>query len=355
MSFILGKFTARRLLGAALGLGAALLLASCGGGGGSAGTNPNGGSTTTSTVTLSLVSPTTATTPLAAYGSTTITVAVLSNGVADPGATVTFASPCATANKATLGASATTGSNGQATVTYTDLGCAASDVITISSGTATPISETLQVAVPAAAAIQFVSASPTTDSIVIQGAGGSGRVSTATLTFEVVDTHGNPLPNQTVSFSLYPAGVVSLQQNSAITSATGQVTAAVNSGSVSTTFRVDASVPGSLNGQATTLTTESDTIIVTTGQTSQLSFTLDATTYNIEGWNYDGITTPVNIFLADSNGNPVADGTPVVFSTNSGAIGSAANGGCTTTDGTRSEEHTSELRHRIASRMPSSA
>ncbi|MBV8634292.1 MAG: Ig-like domain-containing protein [Burkholderiaceae bacterium] len=327
---------ARKALSATLGLGAMLLLASCGGGGGSAGTNESSGSSSsTPTVSLSLVSPTTATTPLAAYGSTTITVQVLSNGVAgSSGVAVTFASPCATSGKATLTPSATTGSNGQATVTYTDAGCAASDIITIASTGATSITETIQDAVPAAAAIQFVSASPTTDSIVIQGAGGNGRVSTALLTFAVVDTHGNPLPNQTVNFQLYPAGIVTLQQSSAITNASGQVTAAVNSGTTATTFRVNASVSGELNGAATTLTTQSDTIIVTTGQTAQLSFTLDATQHNIEGWAYDNTQTSVNIFLADANGNPVADGTPVVFSTNSGAIGSSTNGGCATTNGT---------------------
>ncbi len=336
MAFIFGKFSARKILSAALGLGAALVLASCGGGGGSAGTNESSSSTTTTpTVSLSLVSPTTATTSLAAYGSITITVQVLSNGVAGgSGVAVAFASPCATSGKATLAASATSGSNGQATVTYTDAGCAASDIITISSSGATSITETIQDAIPAAAGIQFVSANPTTDSIVIQGAGGNGRVSTALLTFEVVDTHGNPLPNQTVNFSLYPAGIVTLQETSGITNASGQVVAAVNSGTTSTTFRVDASVAGVLSGQATTLTTESDTIIVTTGQTAEISFTLDAVTYNIEGWNYDNTQTDVNIYLADANGNPVADGTPAVFSTNSGAIGASTNGGCVTTDGT---------------------
>lgn len=333
MAFKLGKFSARNLLTCALGIGAALLLASCGGGGGSAGT-PSGGSPTP-TVSLNLVSPSTATTPLAAYGTTTITVQVLSNGAAGgSGVTVNFASPCATAGKATLPTSGTTGSDGKVTVTYADGGCAASDIVSISSTGATTITETLQIATPTVASIQFVSASPTTDSIVIKGAGGNGRVETATLTYEVVDTHGKPLPNQTVTFSLFPAGVVNLQQTSAITDANGKVVAAVSSGTTSTTFRVNASVNTTVNGNTTTLTTESDSIIVTTGQTSQESFTLDATTYNIEGWNYDNITTPVNVFLADSNGNPVADGTPVVFSTDSGAIGSAVNGGCTTTDGT---------------------
>jgi hypothetical protein len=344
MAFNIKNTLKRKALGVVLGFGTALLLASCGGGGGSAGTQggtgssgssgSGSGSSSTPTVTLKLVSPTAATTSLAAYGSMTITVQVLSNGVAGgSGVEVTFASPCAAAGKATLGSSATTGADGQATVTYTDSGCAASDIVTIASTGATSITETVQDAMPAAAAIQFVSASPTSDSIVIQGAGGNGRVSTATLTFDVVDTHGNPLPNQTVTFTLNPDKVVTLEQTSAITDATGKVIASVSSGTTATTFRVNASVVTTVNNVSTTLTTQSDSIIVTTGQTSQPSFSLSAQKYNIEGWNIDGTETPVSVFLADANGNPVADGTPVVFSTNSGAIGSSANGGCTTTNG----------------------
>jgi hypothetical protein len=37
--------------------------------------------------------------------------------------------------------------------------------------------------------------------------------------------------------------------------------------------------------------------------------------------------------IADINGNPVPDGTPVVFQTNVGSIGSSSQGGCLTTNG----------------------
>ena len=39
------------------------------------------------------------------------------------------------------------------------------------------------------------------------------------------------------------------------------------------------------------------------------------------------------ILLADQSGNPVADGTPIVFQTNLGAIGSSDKGGCNTVNG----------------------
>jgi hypothetical protein len=58
---------------------------------------------------------------------------------------------------------------------------------------------------------------------------------------------------------------------------------------------------------------------------------------NVDGWEFDsGPVTPaatVNVLLADAFGNPVADGTPIVFQTNMGAIGSSDKGGCTTVNG----------------------
>jgi hypothetical protein len=66
---------------------------------------------------------------------------------------------------------------------------------------------------------------------------------------------------------------------------------------------------------------------------TQTSFSLSAASYNIEGYNYDDTQTAVSLLLADQFGNPVADNTPVVFQTDSGAIGSASRGGCTQNGG----------------------
>jgi len=326
MAFTLGKASLRRALLGGVGVITALMLNACGGGGGSSGTNSSGGTTTTPTISLSLVAPATSSSSLAAYGSTTLQVKVLSNGVADANSvSVTFTSPCAASGKATLTASALT-TAGIAQATYTDKGCSATDTITIATAGATSITATLVVAQPTPASIQFVSASPSTDSIVIHGAGGNGRVETATLTYKVLDTFGNALPNEPVTFAVFPSGVVTLGATSGITGSSGEVTVSVSSGSQPTTFRVNATLPSGL-------TTISDTITVTTGQTSAPSFSLSVGTYNIEGWQYDNTTTNVTILLADAFGNPVADGTPVVFQTDSGAIGSSANGGCITANG----------------------
>lgn len=276
-------------------------------------------------VSLSLVS--TSPVNLNAYSSTLIKVNVLANGAAYTASpvVVNFSSACAISGNAVLPATATT-VNGQAQVTYTDNGCSTTDPVSISVAGASSITATLIVAPPVAASIEFVGATPAGEAIVIKGAGGNGRVETATLTFEALDTFGKPLPNENVTFSLMATQPVTLQATSAVTGANGQVVVAVNSGTLPTTFRVIATLP---TGQSTL----SDSISVTTGQPTQAAFSLSATTSNIEGWNYDDVQTTLNILLADQSGNPVADGTPVVFETDSGAVGSSANGGCTTTNG----------------------
>ena len=290
----------------------------------------------TSAISLQLVAPSPSTINLNAYDTTPIKVDVLTDGkvyLAQP-VTVNFTSACA-GLRADLPTTATT-INGRAQVVYRDKGCSATDTVTASVPGATSVTATLVIAPPVAASIGFVSGIPGDKAIVIKGAGGNGRTETAVLTFRVLDTFGQPLANQLVSFALNPmldaAGqpvantLVTLQALSATTGADGQVIVAVNSGNTPTTFRVIASLA---LGQSTI----SDTITVTTGQPVQTAFSLSTESYNIEGWQRDNEKTKITILMADSAGNPVADGTPVVFQTDSGAIGSAAIGGCVSTNG----------------------
>ena len=280
----------------------------------------------TSAITLRLAAPNPATIRLNAYDTTPVKVDVLADGVlytAQP-VTVNFSSSCAN-SRADMPATATT-INGQAQVTYRDKGCGTTDVVTASVAGAQPVTATLVIAPPLAASIGFVSGTPSDKSIVIKGAGGTGRTETAVLTFRALDNFGQPLPNQKVNFTVQSTEPVTLQSSSAITGTDGQVIVAVSSGDKPTTFRVIATLP---TGQSTI----SDTITVTTGQPVQAAFSVSAETYNIEGWTIDNVKTKINILIADSSGNPVADGTPVVFQTDSGAIGSSALGGCVTANG----------------------
>jgi len=284
-----------------------------------------------STVTLSLkvIAPATSPTTLSAYGSTSIQIGVYdANNVIYTAApvVVNFSSGCATTGKAMMPASATT-INGIAGVTYTDNACSASDVVSATvAGVTIPATTTLNVIAPIAASINFVSAAPSDKSIVIAGAGGNGRTETALLTFKVVDINGVGLKGQTVTFTNNFPTIAQLNTPNAISQDDGTVVATVNSLTIPGTFRIDATLG---NG----LTSLSDTIVVTTGQPIQAAFSLSAGTYNIEGWDYDNTITTLQALIADTNGNPVADGTPVVVTTDSGAVGTSNLGGCTTTNG----------------------
>ena len=74
---------------------------------------------------------------------------------------------------------------------------------------------------------------------------------------------------------------------------------------------------------------------MTTGLPSTMS--LSTGTFNIEGLTVDyapgNPTTTLQVALVDAFGNPVADGLPIVFQTNMGAVGTSDKGGCNTTGG----------------------
>jgi hypothetical protein len=274
-----------------------------------------------------------------AYDSTELSVDLLAGGVRYEGqpVKVNFSSACATAGKATLAATVST-NNGVAKTVYRDQGCANDDIITVTSdGVSVPATASLKIAPPNAASVQFVSAEPVDKSIVIQGQGGINRTETATLKFRVFDTFGNPLPRRAVKFTVSAPTLVHLNKVSDSTDENGEVITTVNSGTVATSFRVFATLPNTATATQPDISTTSDSIVVTTGLPVQRAFSLSAERYNLEGWTRDSTPTQpatrVQVMIADSFGNPVPDGTPVVFQTNMGSIGSADKGGCNTVNG----------------------
>ncbi|CAH0202127.1 hypothetical protein SRABI118_01764 [Massilia sp. Bi118] len=270
-----------------------------------------------------------------AYGSTVLAVDVLagSGKYTEQQVNVSFSSACVAAGKATLAATVAT-NNGTAQTVYRDKGCANNDTITVSAdGVAKSATTQLQIAAPAAASVQFVQAAPSDKSIVIRGQGGNGRTETATLTFKVVDIFGNPLAGKQVNFSA-STSAVTVNKASDTTDDTGSVVTTVNSGSTPTSFRVMATLPGTAANGNADISTMSDSIVVTTGLPVQRAFSISSGAFNVEGWSIDNPNaTTVQVMLADAFGNPVPDGTPVVFQTNMGAIGSADKGGCNTVNG----------------------
>jgi hypothetical protein len=181
--------------------------------------------------------------------------------------------------------------------------------------TGSPTSTTAQIFLtsPTANSITFTSATPST--IYLKG---SGNVESSTVKFEVVDTDGNPLPGQVVTLNLstFAGGLLLNQGTSPVvetSDSNGFVSVIVNSGTVPTPVRVTASLASGVN-------TVSSNLAVVTGLPSQLNFSLSQRTINIEGWDYDGVSNSYTVYAADRSGNPVPDGTTVLFWAEGGQV-----------------------------------
>lgn len=349
MVSILKNYCGKPLLLALYGLFATLLVA-CGGGGGSAGSTSFGGGTSGSTSGSTGSSAGTIKVELfnstgvasnAVTGANTLTVkaTVTSGGAPAKNVVVTFAVNSTIAAVSPASGTALTDANGVAQVSLksTNTGSGAAEISAKATVGTTDISGKAAFSVGASptatpTAINFVSAVPADKSIVIKGAGGNGRTEVALLTFSVVDSSNSGVPNVPVTFTTQSTNPVSLVASTGTTDVNGNVTVAVNSGTQPTTVRVIATVQG------TSISAISDTLTVTTGQPTQAAFSLSLQKYYVEGWSHDNTQNTVTALLADAFGAAVADGTQVVFTTDSGAIvgnGGAmcltVKGGCTVT------------------------
>ncbi|AVO48598.1 hypothetical protein C6568_04425 [Melaminivora suipulveris] len=177
-----------------------------------------------------------------------------------------------------------------------------------------------------ARAINFTAANPADRSIVIAGSGGTGRSETALLTFTVVDAQGAPIKGVIVDFNAVPADSVVLSTPEGKTNSEGQVVASVSSKSRPTSVVINAQVRGR------PISTQSDTLTVTTDVATQRGFDLSASKFNLD-YDLSGDSSTINVRIVDRNGNPVTDGVAVVARTDFGRVGSASRGGCTTANG----------------------
>ncbi|WP_158000170.1 Ig-like domain-containing protein [Melaminivora alkalimesophila] len=183
-----------------------------------------------------------------------------------------------------------------------------------------------------ATAINFTEANPSDRSIVIAGSGGNGRSETALLTFTVVDSKGAPIKGVIVDFNVVPAGSVTLNTADERTDSSGRVTASVSSKAQPTSVIVNATVRGR------NISTQSDTLTVTTDVATQRGFDLSASKFNMD-YDLSGDSSTVNVRIVDRNGNPVSDGVAVVAQASFGRVGSSSRGGCTTQNGVCSVDY----------------
>lgn len=329
----------------------AMLIAACGGGGGSPGatgsgssdgsgsntSGSSGSSSSNGTIQIALADASGVASNSVTGSSSLVAKATVKNGTGAPvkNVVVTFALSNSIATISPTSGTALTDANGIAQVSVKSAG-AGSGATEISAkatvaGTA-EISAKTAFSVGAAptatpTAINFVAAAPSDKSIVIKGAGGNGRTEVALLTFSVVDSTNSGVPNVPVTFATQSTNPVTLVSSTGTTDVNGNVSVALNSDSSPTTVRVIATVQG------TSISAISDTVTVTTGQPVQSSFSMALEKYFIEGLNYDNTQNKITVLLADAFGAAVADGTPVVFTTDSGAIVGDGGAKCLTVQG----------------------
>ena len=246
---------------------------------------------------------------------------------------VLFSSTCSAKTSPTAELSSPVESfNGVATSTYLAQGCVGNDTINVSAnvgGKTLSATGAISVLPADVGSISFVSAEP--NFITLKGTGGD---ESSTIKFQVFDRNGAPVSNRRVNFALNTTnGGLTLSPDNAVTNSEGIVQTVVNSGTVPTPVRVTASIHDS----DPLIASQSNTLYVSTGLPDQDSFSLSATNFNPEGWEYNDVEVVITAQLADSFNNPVRDGTSVTFTTEGGGI----EDNCRTVNGTCSVTWTS--------------
>jgi protocatechuate 3,4-dioxygenase beta subunit len=338
----------------------AIALVACGGGGGSAGstttaTNTGGGTPATGGVVVPIAAASMSMDILSGAGVSTRSISAIeiskvsivlkdAAGKPVPGSVVTFAEKGGSLlTIAPVSKTALTDASGVASVEIRAASGTAVGATTVGASAtvaAVVVTAELSIAITSAPtggvtnpqdltnALNFLDVNPADKSIVLAGSGGNGRSESATLRFRVVDKNNTPVKGAVATFSVAPAGDVTLNISSATSDADGVVVTTVSSKSVATAVVITATVTRA----GGTVTSQSDQLLVTTGISTPTGFDLSAAKYNMNS-SLTGDATTITVRIVDANGNPVADGVPVVFTAPFGAVGSSSRGGCVTSGG----------------------
>ncbi|MCY0967362.1 hypothetical protein [Parathalassolituus penaei] len=268
---------------------------------------------------------------------------------------MTISSDCVQDGTASFDATEKTSTSGTITFTYTSDICEEDhfevNLYKVVDGamttllSSTPATGTIYIHPIQIGAITYSGASAT--AISIASIGDAVLPKLTTLTFAVVDESNNPVVGKQVDFTLNnTTGGIYLAAAYDVTDSNGEVTAILNAGTSHAITSVRAAVE---TDDGETIYTSSQPISVTTGIPDQDSFDIAVDTFNPAAYNENGVTVTVTAYAADQYQNPVADGTVVNFTAESGQIESyctTSSGSCSvtwTSSGTRPGKHAAGL------------
>jgi hypothetical protein len=269
-----------------------------------------------------------AVTSLAAGGQTTVTATLAdsSGNLYQEAASVSFNTDCFSTGLATIDTPVAS-SGGVVTANYIAQGCSGRDTIRATvtvNGETTTATGSITVQPAEVGSLEFVSAEPS-----LIGLRGVGLTEVSRVTFRVLDKNGNPVTQQTVNFSLSTdVGGANIPDGAetAVSDTNGLVGTDVKSGTIPTAVRVTASLQSN-----SLISSQSDSLVISTGISDQNSMSLSTESFNPESWRIDGVEVKLTVHAADHFNNPVPDGSSVYFTTEGGQIQSQcqiADGSC---------------------------
>ncbi|MEZ4363474.1 MAG: Ig-like domain-containing protein [Kofleriaceae bacterium] len=234
------------------------------------------------------------------------------HGNAVPGAAVTFTPPGSGASASLSATTVSTDASGLAQSDATANTVAGSYAVTASvAGVATPASFALTNTAGPATTLTLLA--PTSRTSVVTG-------SLGTLTAQLRDAFGNPVPGATVSFSAPASGATAtLSAGSATTNASGQASITATAGTIAGAFAITVSATG----------TVSQTFLITTTPGAPAS--LSIVSGDPQSAVVDAAFAPLVVAVHDAHGN-VVPGATVTF-TAPGAGATASVDGSADTDG----------------------
>ena len=335
---------------------ATAFIAGCGGGGGSAGSSSfgsgsgsgtgagGGGTGATASYNMAVVVQRTGVSTTQISSTETVqavATVTASDGSAVEGIVVSFSASGSLLKFAPLAATALTNSAGKATLDLSASSSANTGATTVQATAAVGAvavagSRSIEITAgvpasggsPVPAAINFIGSMPASTAIVIKGAGGNGRSESAILTFRIVDASNAPINAATVDLTINTDnGGAEIATDSAVSNSDGLVNVTVSSGASPASIVVTAA-----SNEVSTVSSQSDSLLVSNSVPVSGGFEIVAETYNLDG-RKTGDSTTISAYVVDEFGNPVPDGVAVSFQTDFGAVASSTLGGCATVNG----------------------